>query len=167
MDYKKASQYWIEKDKTSKKVEKEELLKRIEAFILSHNTMALATGYQDEVRCTPIEYNYYDGNFYLFSEGGLKFKYLENNRNVAASIFEGYTGFSSIHSLQIQGRVEIIEEDSEEFSYVAKRKGINIDAIKKMGGSFHLIKLIPASYNFLDSSLKKDGYSNRQEYIFD
>ena len=70
MDYQKASQYWIEKDKEGVRMEKEELKKRIDSFIENHNTLALATGYNDEVRCTPLEYNYYDGYFYIFSEGG-------------------------------------------------------------------------------------------------
>lgn len=167
MNYQEASQYWIKKDKTGVKAEKEQLFKLIESFILSHNTMALATGYEDEVRCTPLEYNYYDGAFYIFSEGGMKFKYLEKNKNVAASIFDSYSGFGNIHSLQIQGKIEIIEEDNEEYLSIIKRKGINLEALKKMNASFHLLKLIPSHYDFLESSLKKDGFSNRQEYIFD
>ncbi len=167
MNYKEASEYWIKRDAQSKKIEKEELFKKIEDFILNHNTMALATGYGEEVRCTPIEYNYYDGCFYLFSEGGLKFKYLEKNKNVAATIYEPYSGFSSIHSLQIEAVAEVVSEDSNEFISIAKRKGINLETIKKMNASLHLLKLMPKKYNFLDSSLKKDGYSNRQEYIFD
>lgn len=167
MNYLQASQYWIKKDKDGVKVEKVDLFKLIESFILSHNTMALATGFGNEVRCTPLEYNYYDGYFYIFSEGGIKFKYLEKNKNVSGAIFEPYTGFGNIHSLQIQGKIEVIEEDNEEFLPIIKRKGINLDALKKMNASFHLLKLVPFRYDFLESSLKKDGYSNRQEYIFD
>ncbi len=167
MNYKEASEYWIRKDKDGVKMEKDDLFKRIDSFISSHNTMALATGAGGEVRCTPLEYNYYDGFFYIFSEGGLKFKYLEKNKNVSAAIFESYSGFGNIHSLQIQGRIEIVEEDAQEFVDISKRKGVNLAALKKMNVSFHLLKLIPSRYDFLESSLKKDGYSNRQTYIFD
>ena len=166
MHYQKASQYWIEKDKEGVRMEKEELKKRIDSFIENHNTLALATGYNDEVRCTPLEYNYYDGYFYIFSEGGLKFKNLEHNKNVSAAIFEPYQGFNRIHSLQITGVIEIISPESEEFTHVCQKKGINIQALNRMNVPFHLLKLVPNRYNLLDSDLKALGYSNRQEYIF-
>lgn len=58
MDYQKAANYWIEKDKNSKHMEREALLSHIEDFLKEHNTCALATGFGDFVRCTPIEYHY-------------------------------------------------------------------------------------------------------------
>lgn len=166
MDYQKASQYWIEKDKNNVVLEKESLFLRIEEFIKSHNTLALATGFEDEVRCTPVEYNYYDGCFYIFTEGGMKFRYLEKNKNISAAIFDNYQGFGKIHSLQITGVASLVEPESDEFAHVCTLKGLNIDAIRKMGVPFHLLKLSPKKYNFLDSDLKKEGYSNRQEYNF-
>ena len=51
-------------------------------FIQEHKVCALATGSGEYVRCTPIEYNFVDGAFYLFSEGGMKFKGLKDNKNV-------------------------------------------------------------------------------------
>ena len=166
MDYKTASQYWINKDKDSVKMKKEELFCFIEEFLKNHNTMALATCHDNSVRCTPIEYNYYDGNFYLFSEGGQKFSNLEANKNVSASIFEAYTGFQNIHSIQITGTIEVIEPDSDEFAKVCTKKGLNMEALKKMNVPFHLLKLAPSKYEILDSTLKKLGYSNRQTYEF-
>ena len=82
MDYKAAADYWIEKDKRSVKMSREELFSEIESFLKKHKVCALATGAGDFVRCTPIEYNYIDGCFYLFSEGGLKFRALEENMHV-------------------------------------------------------------------------------------
>lgn len=58
MDYQKAAAYWDETDKNAVKMERTELLKEIETFIRAHNTCALATGYGDQVRCTPIEYKH-------------------------------------------------------------------------------------------------------------
>ena len=165
MDYQKASNYWIEKDKTSKKMDDDQLLKMIEEFIKKHNTLALATGYGNEVRCTPIEYMYVGGYFYIFSEGGLKFKYLENNKNVSASIFEPYTTFSEIHSVQITGEIEVIEDD-ETIKKILELKGINPAALDKIKMSLHLLRLRAYKYEFLDSSVKLFGYSNRQTYIY-
>lgn len=162
MNYQEASEYWIKKDKNGVKAPKEELLKRIDHFIKAHNTLALATGFGNELRATPVEYNYYDGAFYLFSEGGLKFKYLEHNKNVAACIFDSYTGFASIHALQMEGTASIIEPNEEEFARICEKKGLNLAAIQKMGVPFHLIKITPRAYDYLDSDLKKGGYSNRQ-----
>ena len=59
----------------------------IEKFIKSHNTCALATGYDDKIRCTPIEYLYLTGMFYIISEGGEKFANIMLNKNVSLSIF--------------------------------------------------------------------------------
>lgn len=67
MDYKKAASYWIEKDEKTVSMDHDALLTRVEKFISVHNTCALATGWGDFVRCTPIEYNYKDGRFWLFS----------------------------------------------------------------------------------------------------
>jgi nitroimidazol reductase NimA-like FMN-containing flavoprotein (pyridoxamine 5'-phosphate oxidase superfamily) len=74
MDYKAAANYWFEKDKSAVKMDPEELKAEIEEFLKKHKVCALATAAGDFVRCTPIEYNYVDGCFYLFSEGGLKFR---------------------------------------------------------------------------------------------
>lgn len=166
MNYQKASQFWLVKEKDVVSLEKKKLLERIEKFILSHNTLALATGYDGEVRSTPVEYNYYDGFFYIFSEGGLKFKYLEKNKNVSACIFDSYTGFCSIHSLQIKGHCHIIAKEDEEYDSILVKKGLDKKALEKMKVEFYIIKIIPERYDFLDSSLKKEGFSNRQHYIF-
>ncbi len=166
MDYEKASNYWIEKDKTSIKMNPDELLKMIEEFIRKHNTMALATGFSNEVRCTPIEYTYENGCFYLFSEGGLKFKYLEHNKNVSASIFDQFTTFSDIHSVQITGIIEIVEDD-DEYKRILNLKGIKFESIKKIKESLHLLKLWAFKVEALDSATKLFGCSNRQTYFFD
>ncbi|WP_027430495.1 pyridoxamine 5'-phosphate oxidase family protein [Lachnospira multipara] len=69
-------------------MEAADLKERIESFIGAHNTCALATASADMVRNTPIEYNYVDSCFYFFSESGLKFKDLKENKNVGIAIFE-------------------------------------------------------------------------------
>ena len=94
MDYQEASQYWVEKEKGDVHLAREELLKKIDQFISGHNTMALATGYDTFVRCTPVEYNYYDGFFYIFAEVGKKFIGLEKNPHVSFSVFEPYLAFT-------------------------------------------------------------------------
>ena len=79
IDYDAAAEHWINKDKESVHMDSAALEEKIEDFIKANNTGALATASGDFVRCTPIEYNYIGGAFYLLSEGGLKFKALKDN----------------------------------------------------------------------------------------
>lgn len=162
MDYDTASEYWINKDKTSAHMEENALKDKIEQFIKSHNTCALATGCNDFVRCTPIEYNYVCGFFYLFSEGGLKFKALKENRHVAFAVYESYGGFGKLKSLQVTGIAEIVEPFCDEYLKLLEHKKIPVEAIKKLQQPMHLIKIIPKEYDYLDSDLKKEGFAARQ-----
>ena len=76
-DYNAAVNYWLNKDKHSQKMPRQQVLERITAFIEGHNTCTLATASEGHTRCTPIEYNFVDNRFYFFSEGGLKFRGLK------------------------------------------------------------------------------------------
>lgn len=67
-EYVKAAEYW--KNKEQIKMPKEQLQQTVTAYIDANNTCALATGTGDYVRCTPIEYSFHDGKFWMFSEGG-------------------------------------------------------------------------------------------------
>ena len=78
--FKKAADYW--KNKKQNAMPEEKLKKTVLEYINSNNNCALATGTGDYVRCTPIEYSYHDGKFWMFSEGGEKFIGLEKNENV-------------------------------------------------------------------------------------
>lgn len=162
MDYDKAAAYWTEKDQMAEQMDKDKLLARIEAFIEAHNTCTLATAGADIVRCTPIEYNYEEKKFYFFSEGGLKFKGLKNNKNVGLAIYEPYAGFGLLKSLQIQGTAELVEPFTAEYLKLMAFKKIPEDVMRKLPASMNLIKVTPTSYDFLDSDLKKEGFGSRQ-----
>ena len=162
MDYDTAASHWIEKDKTSVHMDDVALKEKIDAFIGAHNTCALATASANMVRNTPIEYNYVDGAFYFFSEGGLKFKCLKENKNVGLAIFEPYGGFGQLKSLQVEGTAEMVEPFSDEYLKVMEYKKIPVEAMKKLPQPMNLIKVVPSSYDYLDSDLKKDGFGSRQ-----
>ncbi|WP_034467765.1 pyridoxamine 5'-phosphate oxidase family protein [Butyrivibrio proteoclasticus] len=162
MDYESAAKHWVEKDKESAHMEEAALKERIEGFIAGHNTCALATASADMVRNTPIEYNYVDGEFYFFSEGGLKFKGLKENKNVGLAIFEPYGGFGNLKSLQVEGVASMVEPFSEEYLKVMEFKKIPVEAMKKLPQPMNLIKVVARSYDYLDSELKKEGFSSRQ-----
>ncbi len=161
-DYDLVASHWIERDHDSVHMEAAALKERIESFIGAHNTCALATASTDMVRNTPIEYNYVDRCFYFFYEGGLKFKRLKENKNVGIAIFEHYGGFGQLKSLQVQGEAVMVEPFSDEYRMLMENKKIPMEAMKKLPQAMNLIKVVPTSYDYLDSDLKKDGFGSRQ-----
>ena len=163
-DYEKAADHWTERDRNSSHMEDDALKKRIEGFINNHNTGALATASGDFVRCTPLEYNFVDGYFYLFSEGGLKFKGLEGNKNVCFAIYEPYLGYDSLKGLQVMGKAEIVEPFSDEYKKLLHHRRIPEEAFRKLAEPMNLIKIVPESYDLLDSMLKEEGFASRQRF---
>lgn len=158
--FEQAIQYWNKKEKTA--MPREELEQEVTAYIEANNTCALATGTADYVRCTPIEYSFHDGKFWLFSEGGEKFIGLEKNENVCLAIFDKYDGFGNLKSLQVMGKAEMIEPFSDIYKAHAEYKKIPITALEKLDPPMNLICVTPVKIEVLFSDFKKKGYSSRQ-----
>lgn len=161
--FKTAQEYWSKKEQI--KMPEKQLKQAIEAYINENNTCALATGTGDYVRCTPIEYSYHDGKFWMFSEGGKKFIGLEKNDNVSLAIFDKYDGFGNLRSLQIMGMAEIVEPFSDSYNAHAEYKKIPIGALQNLQPPMNLICVTPVKTEALFSEFKKDGYSSRQTYV--
>ena len=87
--------------------------------------------------------------FIIFSEGGLKFKDLKENKNVGIAIFEPYGGFGQLKSLQMQGVASMIEPFSDEYLKLMEHKHIPVEAMKKLPQAMNLIKVFPESYEYL------------------
>jgi hypothetical protein len=166
MDYKQAAGYWEDKDAAAKQMDRAALLAQTEKFILAHNTCALATGYGDFVRCTPIEYTYLDGCFWLLSEGGLKFSALERNKNVCLAVFDAYTGFGKLGGMQVTGTAQTVEPWSEEYLKLLEYKKIPAAALRGLPHTMYLIKITPSRIDFLNSDFKKQGFDSRQYIVF-
>jgi flavodoxin len=154
------------RDKCIEVLPDEILLTEIEKFIKSHNTCALATGYGDKIRCTPIEYLYLTGIFYIISEGGEKFANITLNENVSLSIFDPYSGMDNLGGMQISGKAFVIEEGSEEYEKIFEYKGISIKKMNELRFSLNLIKIIPKKVEFISSNFKSKGYPTKQIFIF-
>ena len=165
-EYQKAAEYWKTKNKTGAAVEKDRLRERMEEYINANNTCALATGAGDFVRCTPIEYAWHDQAFWMFTEGGQKFLALEKNKNVCLAIYDKYSGFGTVKGMQVSGTAEIIEPFSAEYIAAAAFKKIPVEALKKLPEPMHLLKIKPVRIDYLDSELKKQGFSSRQQLVF-
>jgi len=166
MNYDEASEYWTRKELDSK--HHPEAKNSLLDFIASHHICALATGAGIFVRCTPIEYNWVNQAFWLFSEGGLKFRALKENKNVCLAIYDEVkgSGFGHLHSAQISGTAEIIEPFSDDYRKLLEYKHIPEAAIQKLPEPIHLIRIVPSEADYLNSDFKKEGYDSRQHILF-
>lgn len=129
-EYKKAAAYWTSKER--KEMPTEQLKPIVEEYLSTGSVCALATGTGDYVRCTPLEYSYHDGKFWIFTEGGEKFIGLEKNDNVSLAVFDKNPGFGELKSVQVMGKVTIIEPLSAEYVAHAEYKKIPVAALQKL-----------------------------------
>jgi len=165
-EYEAAALYWEQKEAAGVKMEQEELVEEIQKFILSHNTCALATGSDTFIRCTPIEYSWNDGAFWMFSEGGLKFRALKTNLQVSLAIFDDFEGFGKLKGLQVSGKALLIDPDTEEYEQAARFRKIPVEALRRMVHQMYLIKVVPQHFDYLSSDMKERGYDVRQPMDF-
>ncbi len=141
-------------------LEETKLKKCIDKFIVEHNTCTLATGVGSLIRATPIEYVYMEECFYFLTEGGLKFYGILQNHNVSICIYENYTTMSNIKGLQVMGKANIIDTNSEEYANVMRYKKINIESMNSL--NINMIKVIPSKFEFLNSNFKLNSLDIKQ-----
>lgn len=161
-----AARYWDEQDARSIKLDPADVRATAEAYLRSHNTCALATSNGDYVRCTPIEYSYHDGCFWMFSEGGKKFIGLAKNSNVSLAVYDPYQGFGKLRSVQVTGRAELVEPFSPRYQAHAAFRKIPLDSLRKLPSPMHLICVHPTRMDCLFSEFKEKGGSARQTLLF-
>ena len=163
-EYKKAIIFWNKKE--VKKMPAELLKAAVEEFFFSNAVCALATGAGSYVRCTPLEYSYHDGKFWIFTEGGEKFIGLETNKNVSLAVFDKNTNFGELKGVQVMGVAELIEPMSDEYLQHAEYKKIPAAALQKLadkGEPMYLLCITPVKMDVLFSDFKKQGYDSRQK----
>lgn len=150
------------KENLLEKLDDERLSATVDEFIKTHNTCCLATCHSGNVRSTPIEYNYLNGNLYLLSEGGEKFSNLLVNENVSVSIYDSFKGINSLAGMQITGNAVIIPEKSEEYEAVIEIKGLNLESLKRLPVNLNLIKIQIERVEFLYSKFRGMGVDTKQ-----
>ena len=168
-EYRSAANYWKDKEKDCKAVPEDELKAAVEKFLGESSVCALATGSGDYVRCTPLEYSYHDGKFWIFTEGGEKFIGLEKNDNVSLAVFDKNPAFGGLRSVQVMGRAVVIEPMSEVYIAHAEYKKIPVAALKQLadqGRPMILLCITPVRADVLFSEFKKQGYDSRQVMEF-
>lgn len=166
MDFETAAAYWENKDRTAVHMERAPLLAEMEKYILAHNTCALATAGGGLVRCTPIEYTYREGRFWMMSEGGLKFAVLAHDSHVCLAIFDAYEGFGKLGGMQVSGTAALIEPWSDEYCAFLRAKKLPEQALRGLGHPMYLLCVTPARIDFLSSAFKAQGFDSRQHLTF-
>lgn len=164
-EYQSAARYWEDKDADSVKLEPGKLCSMMEEYVKANNTCALATGTGDHVRCTPIEYSWHDGCFWMFSEGGKKFIGLEKNPHVCLAIYDRYEGFGNLHGMQVMGLAELVEPFSEAYNAHAAWKKIPLDVLRRLSSPMYLIRVRPTRIDCLFSDFKELGCAPRQTLV--
>ena len=162
-EYKKAATYWTSKER--KEMPPDQLKSIVEEYLSTGSVCALATGSSDYVRCTPLEYSYHDGKFWIFTEGGEKFIGLEKNDNVSLAVFDKNPSFGELKSVQVMGKVAFIDPMSAEYVSHAEYKKVPVAALQKLfdqGRSMYLLCITPVKMDVLFSDFKKQGYDVRQ-----
>ena len=162
IDWDAAASYWTSKEPAEVRMPQDELLTRIEEFIGAHKTCALACAGNGIVRNTPVEYLYAEGAFWIFSEGGLKFKALEACNDVCLAIYNDDPNFGALAGLQITAKANVLKPFGDEYQHACELRGLPLERLDSLPFTMSIIKVSPTRYDFLDSSLKKDGFSSRQ-----
>lgn len=163
-NWKEAQDFWEKKDAEKKAMPPETLKTELDKFLNAHKICALATGDGEDIRSTPLEYSWFDGALWIFSEGGRKFKGLQENQNVSAAVFEPNEKFGSLKSVQIFGTAEVLGPEADEYKTAARQRHIPLKVLQKLPDPMWLIKITPAQMVFLNSAFKLKGYGSRQTY---
>lgn len=138
------------------------LEERIENIMKSHNTCTLCTGHGGSIRATPIEYIYNGSALFFLSEGGEKFAHLFANSYACATVFNAYSGFDSLESIQIEGNATPIEAFSDEYNAIIEARGLSADKLRSLPVRLNMFKLVPQRIEVLNSDFAKDGYMAKQ-----
>jgi nitroimidazol reductase NimA-like FMN-containing flavoprotein (pyridoxamine 5'-phosphate oxidase superfamily) len=157
-------------EQAQKELSAKELRTRIDQFLESTNMCVLATIGDELPRATPIEYHSKGITMYFVGEPGTKLKNIANNPNVSIGIFLPYTGWDSAKGAQITGKAKIISRDElcdfreglEAYQWEKTAKQLNIKEFPK---TVELVRVDPEKIEFVDMSLKKEGFSPRQTLI--
>ncbi|MDY2626612.1 MAG: pyridoxamine 5'-phosphate oxidase family protein [Coriobacteriales bacterium] len=161
-DFDRASKFWAEKDRNTEKMPDDQLRQWVDSFLARHNTLALATASTSGVRCTPLEYTWKNGAIVIVSEGGEKFAHLKENPQVGVAIFDPYTGFGALSSVQVSGSARIDRLDVDSIDELAEWVPYPADTFRKLDHPMYLIRIEPARIDVLSSSFKDLDYDARQ-----
>jgi len=160
----------IVRKRVTRKMPKKALEARIAAFLASRNMCVLATCAWDVPRATPLEYHSDGTTLYMMVEAGRKIENIRENSNVSVGIYGLYKGWLSVKGVQITGVGRVLTvESGEEFLRAAevypwKRYAKEL-GLTKLPANARFLKVEAAVIEFIDMSLKAEGYAAGQVWV--
>jgi len=139
-----------------------EIKKAIEDYLQAHHTCVLATGHDDQVRATTVDYLFDNGKICIYSEGGEKFAHLLRNPAAALAVYDDYTSMDDIAGLQIAGTAEILRPGDTGHAEALELCGIDPERLRALNTDLNVIRITPAKAEFLNAAFKHQGYAMRQ-----
>lgn len=162
IDWSAAANYWLDRETDEVRLPEGELTAKIGNFITRHKVCALAAAGNGIVRNTPVEYIYAEHDFWVFSEGGLKFKALRDSPNVCLAIYDDDPSFGSLAGLQVTGVAKVLEPFGDSYKHACDLRNLPFERLKNLPSVMNVIRIFPLRYDYLNGSLKKRGFSPRQ-----
>ena len=151
----------------TRRMPKKLLEARIAAFLASQKMCVLATCARGVPRATPLEYHSDGTTLYMMVEAGRKVENIRENPNVSVGIHGPYKGWLSVKGVQITGIAKILTVGNrEEFVRAAAvypwKKYTRELGLTKLPASARFLKIEAAVIEFIDMSLKTEGYAAGQ-----
>jgi len=152
-----------------KKLERDELWKKIEAFLPGRERFVLATSYHNKPTATtidavldPIEKVTYT----VCEKGTQKLEQIKENPVVSMVCYEGWTvargGKKQWRSVQIEGRAEVVSSGGPRFeTYLDKYHLVRLSK-ERAKGRMDILRVTIEKVIFFDSTLLKSGFSPYQ-----
>ena len=149
-----------------KRLERDEVWKRIEAFLPGRERFVLATSYHNKPTATTIDFVLDPGekvSYAVCEKGTQKLEQIKENPAVSMVCYEGWTvahgGRKQWKSVQIEGRAEVVDSNGPRFeTYLDKYHLVRLSkerAKKRMD----ILRVVIEKAIFFDSALLKSGFS--------
>ena len=161
-EYEEAAVFWEKVDADAKKMPGEAVQKALDQFLGTHRLCVLATACRTFTRATALEYTWHDGCFWIFSEGGQKFRALAENANVGLTVFDPDFRPGKVRAVQCEGTGGLVPYLSKTYLKAAEKIGLTLEKLDKLPAPLHLIRVRPSSFLVLDSRFRENGYGVRQ-----
>jgi predicted pyridoxine 5'-phosphate oxidase superfamily flavin-nucleotide-binding protein len=153
--------------RVTRKMPKKALEARIAKFLGTRNMCVLATCSEGMPRATPLEYHSDGTTLYMMVEAGRKVENIRANPNVSVGVYAPYAGWMSVKGAQITGVAKILTvADGEEFVRAAAvypwKKFVKDLGLEKLPANVRFLKVETAVIEYVDMSLKLEGYAATQ-----
>ena len=156
----------------------DDLLSKVRLFLISHNTISIASVEVMEVSAASVFYvSDLDLNIYFLSfDKTLHSQHIFKNKNVAATINKDVEDWTDIKGLQIKGhaeklgshqREEVLKKYREKFKYINQildaPKNSNEQKIAEQFQKISIFVFTPTSFRLIDNSL---GFGKKMELAY-